>query len=183
MFPTAAIATATQRKILRVLAEKNRQYTLAELADLCHRSEATISRAIHDANRYPFIDKTTISGSRRLTFRLDPESQYTAAIRDFFEVEYDRERQNGSVPVDVWNLLEDVTARSKNEWTASLSSFCSGPTPRETTTLGVTSTSSSFIRRPKMPNRGSVMPFRRWEITVSRSSRSMLSAIWTPTVS
>lgn len=52
-----------------------------------------------------------MSGSKQLTFRLDPESRYSAAIRDFFVVEYDRERQTPTVPVDVWNLLEDVADR------------------------------------------------------------------------
>ena len=111
MFPTGLLSTSTQRKILRVLAEKNRRYTIDELAEMCHRSEASISRALQHANRYPFIEKGRVSGSKQLTFRLDPQSQYTAALRDFFEVESDRERQNGTVPVDVWNLLEDVTNR------------------------------------------------------------------------
>lgn len=52
-----------------------------------------------------------MSGSKQLTFRLDPESRYSAAIRDFFVVGYDRERQTPTVPVDVWNLLEDVADR------------------------------------------------------------------------
>lgn len=109
MFPPEMFETSTQRKILRVLAEKNKRYTLEELAELCHRSEASISRAFQHANRYPFIDKDRVPGSKQLTFRLDPDSRYTAAIRDFFDVEYDRERQNGTIPIDVWNLLEDVT--------------------------------------------------------------------------
>lgn len=109
MFPTGLFETATQRKILRILAEKNKRYTISELAELCHRSEASISRALQDADRYPFIEKNRVPGSKQLTFRLDPESPYTAAIRDFFDVEHDRERQNGTIPVDVWNLLEDVT--------------------------------------------------------------------------
>lgn len=115
MFPTGMFETTTQRKILRVLAEKNKRYTIDELAEMCHRSEASISRALRHAERYPFIEKGRVSGSKQLTFRLDPDSQYTAAIRDFFAVEYDRERQNGTVPVDVWNLLEDVTDRCQKK--------------------------------------------------------------------
>lgn len=111
MFPTRLFETATQRKILRVLSEKNRRYTIADLAELCHRSEPSISRALQHADRYPFIDKGRVQRSKQLTFRLDPGSQYTAAIRDFFEVEYNRERQNGTIPVDIWNLLEDVTVQ------------------------------------------------------------------------
>lgn len=111
MFPTAMFATTTQRKILRVLAEKNKRYTIGELATMCHRSEASVSRALAHADRYPFVEKDRIPGSKRLTFRLDPDSRYTAAIREFFDVEHDRERQNGTVPVDIWNLLEDVTDR------------------------------------------------------------------------
>lgn len=111
MFPTGVFETTTQRKILRVLAEKNKQYTIDELAEMCHRSGASISRALQHADRYPFIEKDRVPGSKQLTFRLDPDSQYTAAIRNFFQVEYDRERQNGTIPVDVWNLLEDVTNR------------------------------------------------------------------------
>lgn len=111
MFATEMLGTGTQRKILRVLAEKNRRYTIKDLAELCHRSEASVSRALRHADRYPFIERSRVPGSKRLTFRLDPESRYTAAIRGFFEVEYDQERHNGTVPVDVWNLLEDVTDR------------------------------------------------------------------------
>lgn len=111
MFPTTLFATTTQRKILRVLAEKNKRYTIGELAEMCHRSEASVSRALTHADRYPFVQKNRVPGSKRLTFRLDPDSRYTAAIREFFDVEHDRERQNGTVPVDIWNLLEDVTHR------------------------------------------------------------------------
>lgn len=115
MFPTEAFATTTQRKILRVLAERNKRYTIDELAEVCHRSEASISRALQHADRYPFIDKGRVPGSKQLIFRLNPESQYTAAIRGFFDVEHDRERQNGTIPVDVWNLLEDVTDRFQDK--------------------------------------------------------------------
>lgn len=111
MFPTGMFASTTQRKILRVLAETNRKYTIGELAELCHRSESSVSRALAQAHRYPFIEKDRVPGSKQLTFRLDPASPYSAPIRDFFAIEYDRERQNGTVPVDVWNLLEEVSDR------------------------------------------------------------------------
>lgn len=111
MFPTEMFATNSQRKILRVLAEHNKRYTIDELAETCHRSEATISRALRHADRYSFIEKDRVPKSKQLTFRLDPDSPYTGAIRDFFDVEHDRERHNGTIPIDVWNLLEDVTDR------------------------------------------------------------------------
>lgn len=110
MLPTEAFATRTKRKVLRVLAEKNKQYTISELADMCHRSESTVSRAMDDLGRFPFVQRTTVSGSKTLVFRLDPESRYSAPIVEFFEVERQVERQNGTVPVDVWNLLEDLTS-------------------------------------------------------------------------
>lgn len=109
MFPVKALETDTQRKILRVLAEKNKQYTLEELAEMCQRSKATISRALKKADRYPFLERGRVPGTKQLTFRLNPDSRYTEAIRLFFEVERNRERQNGTIPVDIWNLLEDVT--------------------------------------------------------------------------
>lgn len=115
MFPTGLFETTTQRKILRILAEKNRKYTIEELAELCHRSEASISRALQDAARYPYIEKSRVPQSKQLTFRLNPDSQYTAAIRDFFKTEYERERQNGTIPVDIWNLLEDTTDTFENQ--------------------------------------------------------------------
>jgi len=115
MFPTGLFETTTQRKILRILAEKNRKYTIEELAELCHRSEASISRALQDAARYPYIEKSRVPQSKQLTFRLNPNSQYTAAIRDFFKTEYERERQNGTIPVDIWNLLEDTTDTFENQ--------------------------------------------------------------------
>lgn len=111
MFPTAMLASATQRKALRVLAERNKRYTIDELAELCQRSPASVSRALKHADRYPFVERDTVPGSKQLTYRLDPDSGYTAALRDFFDLERDRERQNGTVPVDVWNLLEDVTGQ------------------------------------------------------------------------
>lgn len=109
MFPTEMLETATQRKILRVLAEKNKRYTLEELSEMCQRSLATVSRALERADSYPFIEKGKVPESKKLAFRLDPDSRYTEAIRLFFDVERNRERQNGMIPVDVWNLLEDVT--------------------------------------------------------------------------
>jgi len=115
MFPTGLFETTTQRKILRILAEKNRKYTIEELAELCHRSEASISRALQNAARYPYIEKSRVPQSKQLTFRLNPDSQYTAAIRDFFKTEYERERQNGTIPVDIWNLLEDTTDTFENQ--------------------------------------------------------------------
>ena len=115
MFPTGLFETTTQRKILRILAEKNRKYTIEELAELCHRSEASISRALQDAARYPYIEKSRVPQSKQLTFRLNPDSPYTAAIRDFFKTEYERERQNGTIPVDIWNLLEDTTDTFENQ--------------------------------------------------------------------
>lgn len=115
MFPTQMMRSATQRKILRVLAEQNKRYTVAELAEMCQRSEASISRALTEANRYPFIDRENVPGSKELTARLDPDSPYTAAIRDFFETERERERKNGTVPVDIWNLLEDITVQMERK--------------------------------------------------------------------
>ena len=111
MFPTEMFQTMTQRKILRVLSEKNRRYTIKELAEMCHRSEASVSRALKNSNRYEFIEKDRVPGTKQLTFSLDSDSQYTAAICDFFDVEYNRERQNGTIPVEVWNVLEDTTDR------------------------------------------------------------------------
>lgn len=115
MFPTGMLETSTQRKILRVLAEKNKRHTISDLAELCHRSEASVSRALGHADRYPFLEKGRVKGSKQLTFRLDPDSRYTAGIRAFFDVEREQERQSGMVPVDIWNLLEDVTERFENQ--------------------------------------------------------------------
>lgn len=115
MFPTGMLRTDAQRKILRVLAEKNKQYTIDELSEMCHRTRATVSRALKEVDRYPFIEKGKVPESKKLVFRLNPDSRYTEAIRTFFEVERNRERQNGTVPVDVWNLLEDVTMMLSQE--------------------------------------------------------------------
>ena len=109
MFPVAMFGTRTQRKVLRVLAEKNKRYTISELAEMCHRSEATVSRALSKSYRYSFIERHRVSGSKQLAYGLNPDSRYTAAIRDFFSVEREVERFNGTVPVDVWNLLEDIS--------------------------------------------------------------------------
>lgn len=108
MLPAEAFATRTQRKVLRVLAEKNKQYTIAELADMCHRSESTVSRATDDLGRFPFVERNTVSGSKTLVCRIDPESPYSTPIVEFFETERRIERRNGTVPVDVWNLVEDI---------------------------------------------------------------------------
>lgn len=109
MFPTQMLRTSAQRKILRVLAEKNKQYTIDELSEMCQRTRVTISRALKKADQYPFIEKNKMPKSKKFVFRLNPDSRYTEAIRTFFEVERNRERQNGMIPVDIWNLLEDVT--------------------------------------------------------------------------
>lgn len=111
MFPTGLFETATQRRILRVLAEKNRKYTLRELADACHRTKPTVSRAMQDVERYPFVRRDTIKNSNQKLYALDSESEYSTVIREFFRIERRRERRDGTIPVDVWNLLEDVTDR------------------------------------------------------------------------
>lgn len=111
MMPADAFDTPTHRKVLRVIAEKNRQYTADELAEMCHRSKSTISRVLSGIHRYPFVTVDRVEGSKQKLYGLDAESEYTAAIRRFFEIERERERQNGTVPVDVWNLLEDVTGK------------------------------------------------------------------------
>lgn len=109
MFPTEILESKAQRKILRVLAEKNKQYTLDEIAEMCHRSKSTISRSLKDSEKYPFIKKKHLPGSKELVVGLNPESKYSEAIRLFFNEERNRERQNGTIPVDIWNLLEDLT--------------------------------------------------------------------------
>lgn len=109
MFPTRIFETGTQRRILRVLAETNRRYTIDELAAAVHRSPSTVSRALSEADRYPFVERSTVPGSKRYVYALDAEHEYASAIREFFAVECRRERADGTVPVGVWNLLEDVT--------------------------------------------------------------------------
>lgn len=109
MFPTGLFETATQRRILRVLAEKNRKYTLAELAEACHRTKATVSRAMRHVERYPFVKQETVADSTQKLYTLDSDSEYSTPIREFFRVEKRRERRDGTVPVDVWNLLEELT--------------------------------------------------------------------------
>lgn len=108
MMPAEAFDTPTHRKVLRVLAEKNRQYTADELAEMCHRSRSTISRTLSGAVRYPFLTVKRAEGSKQRLYGLDSESRYTGAIRQFFRIESERERRNGTIPVDVWNLLEDI---------------------------------------------------------------------------
>lgn len=110
MFPTGIFETRTQRMVLRVLAETNRRYTIDELAEACHRSPSTVSRALSGAERYPFLERSTVPGSKRYVYALDPSTEYGAAIRDFFAVERRRERADGAVPVGVWNLLSDLAA-------------------------------------------------------------------------
>ncbi|MDY6788512.1 MAG: nucleotidyltransferase domain-containing protein [Candidatus Nanohaloarchaea archaeon] len=114
MFPTQILRSEAQRKILRVLAEKNKRYTVKELAEMCQRSEASISKALKNSNRYPFISREKIPGSRKLTIRLNPDSEYSEAIKKFFKIERRKERGNGTVPVHIWNLLEDITTKLAN---------------------------------------------------------------------
>lgn len=109
MFPTGLFETATQRRILRVLAEKNRKYTLDELAEACHRTKATVSRAMQHVERYPFVRQEVVEGSTQKLYTLDSESEYSTPIRELFRIEKRRERRDGTVPVDVWNLLEEIT--------------------------------------------------------------------------
>lgn len=109
MMPAEVFDTPTQRKILRVLAEKNRQYTINELAEMCHRSNSTISRALSGVQRYPFFAIDRVEGSKQKLYGLDTESEYAGPIRQFFAIERERERRGGTIPADVWNLLEDVT--------------------------------------------------------------------------
>lgn len=126
MFPTAALTSATQRRILRVLAEKNRMYTAEELAETCHRSRGAISRALREVDRYPFISKEKVSGSRKLVYGLDTDSEYSTPIREFFRIERRRERRDGTVPVAIWNLLEDVTNALESELDAFYELFLFG---------------------------------------------------------
>lgn len=109
MFPTGLFETATQRRILRVLAEKNRKYTLQELAEACHRTKPTVSRAMKHVERYPFVREQVTQGSNQKLYTLNSESEYSTAIREFFKIERRRERRDGTIPVDIWNLLEEIT--------------------------------------------------------------------------
>lgn len=109
MMPAEALDSPTARKILRVLAEKNRRYTIDELADMCHRTPSMISRVMREVKKYPFLTEGNVEGSRRKLYGLDSRNEYTGAIKRFFDIEREQERQTGTVPVDVWNLLEDVT--------------------------------------------------------------------------
>lgn len=127
MFPAEFFESATQRKVLRVLAEGNRQYTIRELAAACHRSPSTVSRALSDADRYPFVDRSTVPGSKEYVYGLDPASEYTTAIREFFAVERRLERHDGTVPVGVWNLLEDVTGRLESTVDGFVEAYLFGP--------------------------------------------------------
>lgn len=109
MFPTGMFDTPTQRKVLRVLSEKNRMYTSSELAEVCHRSESSISRALENVDRYDFIRRDNVAGSKTKTYGLDSGSRYSSAIREFFEIERSMERRD-TVPLEVWNFLEDLVA-------------------------------------------------------------------------
>jgi len=111
MFPAEAFETRTQRQLLRVLAEKNRSYSIDDLAELCHRSRSTVSRALGDSERYPFLERSTAPGSKRHLYSLDTDSEYAGPIKRLFEIERRRERRGGTVPVGVWNLLEILTDR------------------------------------------------------------------------
>lgn len=115
MFPLQVFDSSTKRKILRVLAEKNKRYTLSELAEMCNRSKATISRALKNIDRYSFLEKTKIQGSKELLIHLKPGDRYTTAIRDFFKTEKALERQDGMIPVDIWNILEECTKELSNK--------------------------------------------------------------------
>lgn len=114
MFPTGMFDTATQRKVLRVLSEKNRMYSSSELADICHRSESSISRALSKADRFDFLKRKNVSGTRELAYGLDSSSRYSPALREFFEVERQQERKD-TVPLKVWNFLEDIISKAQNE--------------------------------------------------------------------
>lgn len=109
MMPAEAFDSPTQRKVLRVISEKNKQYTTEELGEMCHRSKSAISRALSGSERYPFITVDTAEGSKRKFYGMDSRSEYSEPIKQFFKIERKRERRNGTVPVDVWNLLEDIT--------------------------------------------------------------------------
>ena len=115
MFPTQAIRSHTQRKILRVLSEKNRMYTTGELAEMCQRSEASISRALKNVERYSFIKSQNVEGSKKRSYGLNPEYEYSKHIKDFFGTEKRKERKNGTVPVKIWNLLEDISIKLESE--------------------------------------------------------------------
>lgn len=114
MFPTAMFDTPTQRKILRVLAEKNRMYSSSELAEICHRSESSISRALGRADKFDFLKRKNVAGSRELAYGLDSSSRYSSALREFFEVERHQERRD-TVPLEVWSFLEDIASKVEGE--------------------------------------------------------------------
>lgn len=126
MFPTQAFRSATQRKILRVLAEQNKKYTVEELSEMCYRSEASISRALENSERFPFLERGRVKGSKKATYRLNPKSEYSEPIRSFFRLERRRERKNGTVPVEVWNLLEDISTGLENKFDGFIELFLFG---------------------------------------------------------
>lgn len=108
MMPARALDTPTKRKILRVMAEEPRMLTTEDLAASCNRSQSSVSRALADLTTYSFVDEERIEGSKERVYGFDAESRYTGPILDFFEVERELERRNRTVPVSVWNVLEDV---------------------------------------------------------------------------
>lgn len=129
MFPTEFLENKTHRKILRTLSEKNRRYTYEELAKICHRSVSTISRAFKRSNRYSFIEKMSLEGGKERVVGLNPDSRYTSSIKQFFETEREIERKNGTIPLTVWNLLEDYNHQlSKKSYFVELFLFGSHAT-------------------------------------------------------
>ncbi|PSQ39164.1 hypothetical protein BRD13_04045 [Halobacteriales archaeon SW_5_70_135] len=126
MFPAEAFETRTKRQVLRVLAETNRSYTIDDLVEACHRSRSTISRAVSDSDRYPFIERSTAAGSKQHLYALDTDSEYAEPVRRSFEVERRRERRGGTVPVHVWNLLEVLTDQTEASTESFVELFLSG---------------------------------------------------------
>lgn len=114
MMPAQAFDTPTKRKVLRVMAEEPRKLTIDGLADSCHRSESSISRALTDLSAYPFIEEERVEGSKQRVYGFDLSSRYTEPILDFFEVEKTVERQAGRIPVYIWNLLEDLATEMES---------------------------------------------------------------------
>lgn len=114
MMPAQAFDTPTKRKVLRVMAEEPRMLTIEGLAESCHRSESSISRALTDLTAYPFIEEERVEGSKQRVYGFDRKSRYTDPILEFFDVEKTVERRNGTVPVSIWNLLEDIATGMEN---------------------------------------------------------------------
>lgn len=114
MMPAQAFDTPTKRKILRMMAEEPRMLTIEGLAESCHRSESSVSRALSDLTDHPFIEEERVEGSKQRVYGFDLKSRYTEPILDFFDVEKSVERRAGTVPVYVWNLLEDIATEMEN---------------------------------------------------------------------